>query len=138
MRVFFDTNVLIATFISHGVCNELLDHCLAGHTICTSPQVLDELHRNLVKLGFTEMRAREAATLVRENSIILSPSPSPLRVCRDPDDDFILAAAVSGPADCLITGDQDLLILGAIHGIPILKPSDFWRFEKRKKRLQAR
>ena len=138
MKIFFDANVLIAAFISRGVCNELLDHCLAEHTICTSPQVLDELHRNLVKLGFTEMRAHEAEALVRENSAIISPGSSPSRLCRDPDDDLILAAAGTGRVDCLITGDQDILVLGAIQGIPILKPAAFWRFEKQKKRSQAK
>lgn len=132
MKIFLDTNVLIAAFVSHGACNELFDHCLDEHTIFISERVLDELRRNLLKLGFTEIRAQEAQALVRDNSIMLSPAPLLSPICRDPDDDHILAAAISGNVDCLITGDQGLLVLKTIQGIPILKPSDFWKFEKQK------
>jgi len=46
-------------------------------------------------------------------------------VCRDPDDDNILAAAVSGKCDCIITGDKDLLVLKEYEGIDIFSPRDF-------------
>jgi len=46
-------------------------------------------------------------------------------VCRDPDDDNILAAAVSGKCDCVITGDKDLLVLKEYEGIDIFSPRDF-------------
>jgi putative PIN family toxin of toxin-antitoxin system len=48
-----------------------------------------------------------------------------IRVCRDPDDDKLLEIAVVGRADCLVTGDQDLLVLGPFQGIPILTPAGF-------------
>jgi len=131
MRIFFDTNVLIAAFVSHGVCNELFDHCLAEHTICTSARVLDELCRNLEeKFAYTRTRVEQVAALVRQNAQVITYDVLPSRVCRDPDDDHILAAARTGTVDCIITGDQDLLLLQHFDGIPILKPGDFWRFEK--------
>ena len=46
-------------------------------------------------------------------------------MCRDPDDDNILAAAESGKCDCIITGDKDLLVLKAYKGIDILNPREF-------------
>jgi predicted nucleic acid-binding protein len=42
--------------------------------------------------------------------------------CRDPDDDKILALAVSGQADIIITGDADLLVLDPFQGVRILAP----------------
>jgi len=45
-------------------------------------------------------------------------------VSRDPDDDQILAAAVSGNADLIVTGDQDLLVLGDYRQIPIVTARD--------------
>jgi predicted nucleic acid-binding protein len=45
--------------------------------------------------------------------------------CRDPDDNKLLEIAVVGRADCLVTGDQDLLILDPFQGIPILTPAGF-------------
>ena len=48
-----------------------------------------------------------------------------VRVCRDPDDDELLEIAVVGRADCLVTGDQDLLVLDPFQRIPILTPAGF-------------
>ena len=45
--------------------------------------------------------------------------------CREPDDDKFLETALIGDADCIITGDGDLLEMSPFHGIAILSPSDF-------------
>ena len=46
-------------------------------------------------------------------------------VCRDPGDDKFLELAVCGGADCLETGDPDLLVLNPFRGVPILPPVSF-------------
>ena len=84
------------------------------------------------KFGFPKAYVDQVVDFVRGNTIMLTYVPLPSPVCRDPDDDHILASAVSGKVDCLLTGDEDLLVLKNFQGIPILKPSDFWRFEKEK------
>jgi hypothetical protein len=48
-------------------------------------------------------------------------------VSRDRKDDYLLAYAVVGGADYLVTGDQDLLDLGAVEGVTIIRPADFAR-----------
>lgn len=48
-----------------------------------------------------------------------------LRACRDPDDDKFLETAIRGAADCIVTGDQDLLALDPFEGVAILRPRDF-------------
>jgi len=48
-----------------------------------------------------------------------------IAVCRDPKDNFLLAMAYDAKADFLLTGDQDLLILGNFHNTTILTISDF-------------
>lgn len=45
--------------------------------------------------------------------------------CRDPKDNKFLELAVSGQADCLISGDRDLLILNPFRGIDILTAQEF-------------
>ncbi|MEO5648452.1 MAG: putative toxin-antitoxin system toxin component, PIN family [Ginsengibacter sp.] len=45
--------------------------------------------------------------------------------CRDPHDDKWLSLAVSARADCIITGDKDLLVLHPFRKIPILNPANF-------------
>ena len=45
--------------------------------------------------------------------------------CPDPEDDKFLEKALAGEADCLITGDRDLLDMTPFRGIPILPPAAF-------------
>lgn len=45
--------------------------------------------------------------------------------CRDPKDDKFLTAAVAGMADCIVSGDADLLVLSPFEGIPVLSPAAF-------------
>jgi uncharacterized protein len=52
-------------------------------------------------------------------------APSNLAI-RDPADRWVLATAIAGRADVLITGDQDLLVVAADSPIPILEPRMFW------------
>ncbi len=47
--------------------------------------------------------------------------------CRDPEDDKFLETALLGEADCLITGDEDLLTMSPFGGIPIVRPADALR-----------
>ena len=51
--------------------------------------------------------------------IVAAPAlPQP--VCRDPDDDAVLALALSASADLIVSGDNDLLVLGQFEGVPIV------------------
>ncbi len=59
--------------------------------------------------------------LITETSLITQH----VKQCCDPKDDKFLELALSGKADCLITGDKDLLILNPFKNIPIISPSDF-------------
>jgi putative PIN family toxin of toxin-antitoxin system len=45
--------------------------------------------------------------------------------CRDPKDNKFLELAISANASCIITGDNDLLVLHPFRGIPILNAVDF-------------
>ena len=53
------------------------------------------------------------------------PQPLPRRVWRDKNDDVVLATAVAGKADLIVTGDADLLVLKTFRGIRILAPRQF-------------
>ena len=54
---------------------------------------------------------------------------------RDPRDDKILELAVSGNADCIVTGDDDLLTLNSFRGIAIITPADFLRVSGLEERI---
>lgn len=130
MRLLLDTNVLIAAFIARGVCHELLAHCVYNHEPVTSRALLDELQRELIaKFDFTERDARDAARLLASRFTVVLPAALEHPVSRDPDDDLVLATAVGGNCECVVTGDKDLLVLQRYRNIPILSPADFWKYE---------
>jgi len=51
----------------------------------------------------------------------------PVAGCRDPKDDKFLELAVNGCPDLIVSGDDDLLVMGSFRGIPILTPARFGR-----------
>jgi len=133
MRVLLDTNVLIAAFIARGTCSDLFEHCARNHILITSKLLLQELGDKLAgKFGYSRQDTRDVMALLRSKMEVVEPAPLNQSVCRDPDDDddVVLAAALVGECDCIVTGDEDLLVLERFQGIPILAPSDFWRHEK--------
>jgi predicted nucleic acid-binding protein len=64
---------------------------------------------------------------------LVDPAPLTESVCRDANDDMVLATALTGNADCIVTGDKDLTDLKTFQAIPILKPSEFSAFEAGRK-----
>lgn len=125
-----DTNVYVAAFVSRGLCNELLEHCAEHHHIVVSEHILREVAEKMSgKFRLPPERVGSMVSLIRSRADLVDPTPSFQPACGDPDDDWILATAVAGECDCLVTGDKDLLVLERHEGIPIIAPSAFWTFE---------
>lgn len=126
MRVVLDTNVLVAAFIARGASSEVFERVITEHQLIVSPWVLGELERVLVaKLAMDAGRCGRAVDLVRQSGEIVESGSLSSPVCRDSDDDNVLALARDGNADCLVTGDDDLLVLESFEGIPIIPPRAF-------------
>ena len=126
MRILFDTNVLIASLIARGVCHELLERSFVNHTVVISDFILDELREKLVnKFKYSADTADQAVALFRSRMELVLPDALAVPVSRDPDDDNILAAALTGNCDFVITGDKDLLVLNPFGDIRILNPRAF-------------
>lgn len=135
MKIVLDTNVLIAAFISHGTCAELLEHCVREHELITSEFILQEFHKNLTgKFGIPESDVAEAIDLIRSRFVFVNPDKLDQKTCRDADDDWILGSAMAGNCECLVTGDKDLLDLQKFRQIDIVSPSEFWKYEVRTKK----
>jgi putative PIN family toxin of toxin-antitoxin system len=131
MRVFVDTNILISTFISSGLCDEIIGHCAEIHEMIICEQVEKEALRIFKKkIKFTQAEIREFETFV--TTFLMKAPDEKLKkpVCRDKDDDTILATAAKQKVDCILTGDKDLLVLEEFQKIPIISPKEFWKFEE--------
>jgi putative PIN family toxin of toxin-antitoxin system len=105
LKIVLDTNVLIAAFIARGICHQLLEHCISHHDLVTSELILDEVREKLVlKFKYTSEVAHEVIGLLRAQMEIVTPEALEVPVCRDADDDYILATAVAGNCQSIITG----------------------------------
>lgn len=130
MRVLLDTNVLIAAFVSRGVCSALLEHCSEAHDLVSSSGLLQEYREKLIgKFRLSAEVADARVALIRAIAQVVVPEPLPRPVCRDPDDDLVLATALAGACNCIITGDKDLLVLGNYEGVMIISPGEFNDYE---------
>ena len=126
MRVVLDTNVLVSALHFGGRPRRLLDDVLRGdHTLIIGPAILGELEAVLVDTcGWTRDRAAAVRAELEAIAEVVTPVDVP-RVCRDPDDDQILAIAVSGAADALVTGDADLLAVGMQGVVSVISIAGF-------------
>ena len=130
MKVVLDTNVLVAAFIARGVCAEVFERVTGDNELILSAHILDEFERVMVaKLGFDVTRVDRAVALLRRVGRIVESQPLPAPVCRDPDDVAVLALVLSSGAACLVTGDDDPLVLEAIEGTPLITPRAFLTYE---------
>jgi putative PIN family toxin of toxin-antitoxin system len=128
LRIFFDTNVLASALMGHGLCHDLLNRALIGHTVLLGTPVHEELHRILTsKFHVPAELWRELDLKLREFEQAPSVTTSLDTPIPDPDDVPILACAISTKADVFVTGDKALLDLRKIEHMPILSPRQLWQ-----------
>jgi len=131
LRVVFDTNVIVSAFITRGTSFDVFEHCLSSHQNFISPHIRNEVESVLSKkFSFPPTTVEEILGYLDNNLGFVEADPIEESICRDSSDDLVLACAEAAQADCLITGDEDLLVLKEFKGTLIIRPSNFWRFEK--------
>ena len=130
MKLLLDTNVLVAALIARGTCNDLLEYCVRHHVVISSRPLLDEL-RDVLTRKFRQRPAdvRGTVRLFEETFTLVTPASLEAPVCRDTDDDVVLATARAGECAAIVSGDHDLLVLDPFRGIRVLTPSAFWKWE---------
>jgi putative PIN family toxin of toxin-antitoxin system len=129
MRLILDTNILVSAFVFKSeTANIVVRHAAKKHTLLFSESTFKELKSTLLKPKFAEIVELPTIRKFIINLFRIGEFIDPkIRIteCRDPKDNKFLELAVAGNADCVITGDKDLLILNPFRGIKIISPSDF-------------
>ncbi len=130
MRAVLDTNVLLSGLLWRGPSYALLEQVRNGSvTFLSSPELLAELAGVLARPKFDAVLSRSNSSReqmlvqVRMLAEVIDPPPLAQPVCRDPDDDAVLALARAAQADVIVSGDDDLLSLTSFESIPILNPA---------------
>lgn len=130
MNVVVDTNTLVSGFLWNGTPARFLDAGFDSQcTIFSSKALLEEFESTLSAPKFFQRLASKGLTpselVSRFRSACHEVTPIDIEQpekLRDPDDLAILSCAVAVPADLIVSGDKDLLVLGDFHGIPIMDP----------------
>jgi putative PIN family toxin of toxin-antitoxin system len=127
VRIFLDTTVLVSALTARGLTADLVRAILRDHELLTGEVNLVELRRVLggrFRASAAQLQAVEG--LLRQETVVPKPAkPSTLRI-RDPDDRWVLASAIAGGADMLVTGDKDLLSVADQSPLPIVDPRGCW------------
>jgi uncharacterized protein len=127
MRVVVDTNVFISSFFG-GYPKRIIDLWKTGEIIlCLTSPVIEEYVDVLCRMDLGD--SKELGGLLelfrKQFNCCFVTKPVRLRVCKDPDDDKFIEAAVSLHAKYIISGDNHLKSLTSYADIMILSPRDF-------------
>lgn len=130
MRVVLDTNVLVGALITKATPPDLLYQAwLRGaFELVTSAYQLAEVAAVIARPRLQRYLDSDEVTAIVENMdtrALIIDAPPEVNLSADPKDNPILAAAIAGKADLIVSGDKrHMLALGAVEGIPILTARD--------------
>jgi len=122
MRAVLDTNVIISALFWGGGPRRVVDLAASGRfQAITSPELLAELEDVLAE-DFEVPQERVELILrdVLSWAEVAGPTEQVVLPVRDLADVKVVACAVAGRADCIVTGDRDLLSLGEVQGIRMM------------------
>lgn len=135
MRVLFDANVLISYLLTpkeEGTITTVIESGFKEkYQLLLPSELITELRKKIAEKAYLSQKISKSSTqkfITALSAIaeILSPITESIpKVGRDFKDDYLLAYAMVGDADYLVTGDDDLLVLKQIHKIKIVSPLEF-------------
>lgn len=127
MRVFLDTNVLVSTFASRGLCAEVLELVLLEHDLVVGRNVLRELRKALRdKIKLPSVRSAEILDFVSTEATQVVDKSEAAIVNADADDALVIGEALASHAHIFVTGDAALLRLAAVGELRIVSPRRSW------------
>lgn len=123
LRIVVDTNVLVSGIVFGGIPSQILQSILLEQIQAVSSRVLlAELAEVLTKkIKYTAKRIEQVIDQLGGLVEIVQPGKI-IKVCRDPEDNRVLEAAVAGDCGYVVTGDKDLLVLKKYKSVRILTP----------------
>lgn len=141
IRAVLDTNVLAsATIGPQGHAARIVDRWRKrGFVLLISPVLLEELDEVLRyprlrrRHGWSDERIDEYVQRLKDTATVTPGQMVVSAVPEDPDDDALIACALEGQAQYLVTGDQHLLGLGRYEDVQVVTPAVFWQHLERER-----
>jgi len=127
MRLVIDTNLMIRALISPGPARQFFKLAPLTHVLVYHPEQILEL-RDVAARPRLNIAADAVNALVDRIHRYGDPVKSDLDTsgdCRDPNDEYVLAIALAGSAEVIVTEDQDLLVMDPWRGIRIMRLFQF-------------
>lgn len=111
----------------NGKCRRLIDETvLKGFDIATCDAVVSDVAEKLAgKFEWDEFEVRESTEEIASIASFFFDPPEVPAVCRDADDDVLLAVAAESECTHLVTGDKDLLVLGSHGNVAMITVAQF-------------
>ena len=128
MKVVLDTNVFVSGVFFGGTPGRVLEAWPDGRAeVVLSRDIIEEYVRVGEELAsrFQGVDLGPALELLAVSTTLVDSTQLPEPVSRDPDDDKFLACALAAGADCVISGDRDLLDVSPYEGVVVMSPRDF-------------
>jgi putative PIN family toxin of toxin-antitoxin system len=126
-EIVLDTNVLVSAVATRGLCADVFREVLTSRELIVSDALLKEVKKVLQqKFTVPPSLISEFLNLLKQDTIFIKPSGLPEVTIKDTSDLIIIASALSGSADLLVTGDKELLNLGNVENLEIVSPRVFW------------
>ncbi len=125
MTIVLDTSVVVAALVAEGLCREVVHRAIRGRMVVSSAGLMDELDVTLKRKFKVTPATAAFLKAFRRHTRIVKSGALPKPICRDSDDDLVLATAVAGGASLVVTGDNDLLVLKRYDGVTIVSPRRF-------------
>jgi putative PIN family toxin of toxin-antitoxin system len=128
-RFVLDTNLIIsAALLERSIAYQAFEKAILHGQIIIADALQSELSEVILRSKFdryvsVEKRLRFLASFISQAEPVIVTTN--LQICRDPKDDMILELALDGQANCIVTGDKDLLVLHPFRDITILSPKIF-------------
>ena len=129
LRIVLDTNIIISAALSkNSTPDRALNYAVDNTVLLISKDTFNELQEKLLGVKFDKYVQRQAretflTTLLAISEMVIIKKP--IVACRDSKDDKFLELAVNGNANCIVTGDKDLLVLHPFETVEILTAADF-------------
>lgn len=127
MKIFLDTNVLISSVATRGLCSDLMREVFSYHQLVISPELLKEIEHVLDnKIGLPKTLIYEFIDIIKQDSVVSHSIKNFDIEINDKSDLPILSSALNGEVEIFVTGDKELLEIEKIDNMKIISPREYW------------